>query len=297
MRSDRPPATTIGVPAKGHTGYAKDLLAHWPVEKTVEIVKLALASDPYTYFFLYNHPYIVYPQLIKEGWERSIQDIFTAALKEPCADDEVFLDIGANAGIYSMYSASKGCRGHIFDPQPTCGDYIRAAILLNGFQDVLTYHLNPVGVAEGNMSVSYQTTCSGIFPVEEYQHGNPNLLFATSLSVPFVNIDKMFSHGKTRIRLAKIDTEGAEYYVIESMLGVLEKRIIQELMIELSPMFWVANGVTDKSVVAHVLEKIVNWGYRVRVIERDVTFTVGHEFYSWIVGTQFEQVNCHFVRI
>ena len=63
-------------------------------------------------------------------------------------DDDIFLDIGANAGYYGLYAARKvllkeismcwifyqNCLVRFYEPQPTCRNWIQAAILVNEYQ-------------------------------------------------------------------------------------------------------------------------------------------------------------------
>lgn len=145
--------------------------------------------------------------------ERPIVQFLNSAVRP----GDVFFDVGANLGFYSLYVGPLcGMTGavHAFEANPTLIAPLQASIALNiGSSQI---HLNPVAVGrESNQNLRLydpeRVGCSSF-----YAHGWLNK--ASFIDVPVVMIDDyVSSKGITKIDGMKIDIEGAE---LEAFLGM-----------------------------------------------------------------------------
>ena len=54
-----------------------------------------------------------------------------------------------------------------------------------------------------------------------------------------------------RIRVLKIDTEGAEVPIVRGMTGLLRDRLIEHIVLEITPMHWPRFGIAARDAAAH----------------------------------------------
>ena len=137
-----------------------------------------------------------------------------------------FIDIGANAGIYSVFSELKGCQTDSWDPQPSCCDYIKINAFINDLEKIKIY--NNFLLNEEKEIYLQDNDCEGTFKVKENLNSNKK--------IKSVIFDKFYKNED--ILLIKIDTEGNEILILKSMLKVLQKNRIRHMIIELTPPWW-----------------------------------------------------------
>jgi FkbM family methyltransferase len=150
----------------------------------------------------------------------------------------VCMDIGANAGLFTLHMATRvGDAGKVyaFEPTATTFQWLQRNIALNGLRNV---------VAE-NVAVAEQAGTVDLYI------GPPNLCVYNSIApvvhpgatdgqflrvgVPAISIDDYCAtHGVCRVDCVKIDVEGAESQVLVGMRRVLEKNGPIVLLIEAS---------------------------------------------------------------
>ena len=54
-----------------------------------------------------------------------------------------------------------------------------------------------------------------------------------------------------RIRVLKIDTEGAEVPIVRGMTGLLRDRLVEHIVLEITPMHWPRFGIAARDAAAH----------------------------------------------
>ncbi len=68
-------------------------------------------------------------------------------------DNEVFLDLGANIGLFGLYAATRsaGVRGYLFEPGNTAAELLSENIALNGLQERLQVIKSAVSDTTGRL--------------------------------------------------------------------------------------------------------------------------------------------------
>lgn len=139
--------------------------------------------------------------------------------------DDIFLDIGANLGFYSSLAKKRvGCQVYLFEPEPNHFEFIRRNDHL--FDRLFDIALSTEeGESEFYVGSDTNLGASSLVPSDK---GWENSGYSHSVKVKTQRLDTLITDTETinRIKLAKIDVEGAEKFVIEGMQGLLERNRI-----------------------------------------------------------------------
>ena len=252
----------------------------WRRPRAVEEPPLALATTvgvsvtlPFVAFTLAPGAASILRWCLEHAGEKAVTAVFRSVLATSHADDDdLVLDIGANAGFYGIMSASLGWRTYLFDPQPTCQTYIAYAIAANNITSRALLVPHAVAYPDFAMLVSSATNCSGRFPISA-QEQDPNYTggwSATTTTTSTTN-DMRYVRDLTvdvaalvgaaeRVRLVKIDAEGNELNVLRSLAPLIVERRVGNIVVEVTPVFWARAGVRVDEII-EVFCMIVNAGY------------------------------------
>ena len=129
---------------------------------------------------------------------------------------EVFVDVGANVGGYSVRLGKNFRRVISVEPNPRAADALRRNVELNHLSNVQVVQKaisDTTGETIMSVPSSGKTTRSSI--VEEYNHGS-------SFSVHTSTLDNLLGE-YDRIDLVKVDAEGAEVRVLRGAENTLRK--------------------------------------------------------------------------
>jgi FkbM family methyltransferase len=130
---------------------------------------------------------------------------------------DVFVDIGANRGIYTMITPSlfKYKEIHSFEPNPNVVTLLTKNVELNGLDKMVTIHNVALGEAAGSLP----------FTCDPMHLGGGRIVSTASsetISVPVKVFDELTPNiPPTRISFIKIDTEGFEQSVLNGMKATL----------------------------------------------------------------------------
>jgi len=145
----------------------------------------------------------------------------------------VFLDIGANIGLFSMLAANiVGSGGKVicFEPNSENCRLILLSIAKNEFKNVTVF---PVALGNENGHVLFTThigSNGGLVP-----NTNNTLLGSNCVVVPMMKLDHMINY---KVDAIKIDVEGAEGLVVQGAKQLIEKfrpLITSEFSLEMLP--------------------------------------------------------------
>ncbi len=130
------------------------------------------------------------------------------------AADPVFLDIGANIGLISLYVASKlpTARIFAFEPGPKQSGFFARTIALNGLAERVTLAADAVGEKEEKKTfmTHFSQDASGDGFIDTGRAGEP-----TSIDVTVRTLDAWWVEaGRPKVNVVKIDTEGSELLVL-----------------------------------------------------------------------------------
>lgn len=172
-------------------------------------------------------------------------------------DGETFYDIGANVGVYTLYSAHKYPRMQIYGFEPYLKNYERLCdnIQLNGVTNVTPLY----------MGLSDSTCIEKFFIKDERIGASGNQIYENidddgnhfaplkEYSVMTFSLDRFIKEfSKNYPDHIKVDVDGAEDRIIEGMKQTLHQSTLKSLLIEVN---W------NKKNAQHIVELIKECGF------------------------------------
>lgn len=131
----------------------------------------------------------------------------------------VFLDIGANQGLYSILAArNPACRAvHAFEPVAPVADLLEANLALNHAQRVVV-HRQAISDKAGRIQIAFDPRHSGTSSIAPVRDDAALAGLRTTIleTIEHKTLDAMISAGDARI-LIKIDVEGHEETVVSEI--------------------------------------------------------------------------------
>ncbi|PSO72325.1 MAG: hypothetical protein BRC37_12020 [Cyanobacteria bacterium QH_3_48_40] len=142
-------------------------------------------------------------------------------------DEDSFLDIGANVGVYTLLAASKIRSGWIysFEALPKNYQRLQENLKLNELEQVHTYACaisNSIGSID--LSLSDGDSTPSIIKSEE----DRNVTTVSSNT-----LDNLLDNCPLKLTLAKMDIEGAELLALKGATSLLEKKCPQVWIMEI----------------------------------------------------------------
>lgn len=193
-------------------------------------------------------------------WEPTI----TAWVSRRLAPGDVFLDVGANIGYYSLLASHLvGPRGSVvaIEASPATFQALSHNLAMNKIANVRAL----------NLAASDRAGRLTLYRGEEHNSGRATVVDGQGLEVeaevPAAPLNSILSAGELRrLRLAKIDVEGAEAQVVAGMGALIEQgRDDLEIIIEINPAQLQHQGTTAEVVLAPFLRA----GYHAYVLAND----------------------------
>jgi FkbM family methyltransferase len=149
-------------------------------------------------------------------YERPVQEVLCQLLKE----GDVFYDVGANVGFFTLLAARKvGSGGFVyaFEPVPSNAEQIQRNAVLNGCENICVVNVAVSDtVGRGELFLARHAGGSTLA-----ECGAPPDLIGT-VEVETISIDSHVKREMVRMpNVVKIDVEGAELSVLQGMREVL----------------------------------------------------------------------------
>ncbi len=160
------------------------------------------------------------------GWEAETTPTFLRLAQRA----RLFLDIGANTGVYSLLACAANPEVTViaFEPTPDTHRQLVANIEVNGWRDRCAARKEAVSNFSGSAKLHVP---AGRAPSSASLHpGGFRQMRGDELEVPVTTIDSLVSGGQP-VDLVKIDVEGLEDKVLEGMQGVLA-RSLPDIIVE-----------------------------------------------------------------
>ena len=182
----------------------------------------------------------------------------TRWFKACLAPGDRVIDVGASFGYYTtLASMLVGPKGHVFalEPSPIANRVIDDAIADTGIENV-TLIKAAVGNVAGYVNLYLPTTT--------YLH-SPSVLQSdtdfTAHQVPVIVLDQLEPlWADQRIKLVKIDVEGYEPNVLDSMENLIKERRVENIICEFNSGWLKRNSTTPKQL----LQRFLDHGFRIR---------------------------------
>jgi FkbM family methyltransferase len=173
-------------------------------------------------------------------WEPHVE----AVIRQTLHPGDTFLDIGANIGYFTMLAARLvGSTGRVvsFEASATTLSKLRNNVQRNGMSDQVRLVHAAIADREGVLTLH-----SG----PKDNNGMASLLRsegATSEEVRSAPLGTFLSaEEKARVRLIKIDVEGAEGLVLEGMEPILPELYSSDFLVEIDPYLSSSRAILDR---------------------------------------------------
>jgi len=190
-------------------------------------------------------------ELRQPAWEavmfRGYEDFELRTITNLLDNSGVLVDIGANAGYWSLYLSARFPAAHIiaFEPIPGTIDILRRNIGLNGTANVEAI---PMGLSDsaGILTFYVDPAHTGAATCAQLQHPEPG---SVATRCPVSTLDAVLEERDDEVQFIKCDVEGAELNVLRGALRTIEKyrpTIFAELLRKWSARFgYHPNAVID----------------------------------------------------
>lgn len=156
---------------------------------------------------------------LREPYEaRQLHMLSRAAIESKAS---LFVDVGANIGIYSVYLASrvKGLeKVYAMEPQPENYNQLCANVFINGLSNVVLPVRNGASDKPARLVfLENKGRSTGKSRLAETAPTGTNLEEFRETFIEVVPMDSILSEEKSRVAVIKVDVEGHEFQVLEGM--------------------------------------------------------------------------------
>lgn len=172
----------------------------------------------------------------------------TDAVNRLLEKGDVFVDIGANEGYFSVLAGARvGENGKVIcvEPQSRLQTVILKNLAANGIGNASVFQLaisDSNGLAELSLPPDINTGHSALFRKTRYR--NPTETVPVRTLAGFLDLLKL-----DRIKLLKMDIEGFEYEAIFGSKDMFRCGIIENIMLELHPSLLRRRGKEEKDIL------------------------------------------------
>jgi FkbM family methyltransferase len=186
--------------------------------------------------------------LVTGRWDEGVGRVLIERLKP----GDLFVDVGANVGYFSLLAASRAARVIAFEPNPRCHAALVENARLNGFDRI---DARPIGLAE-----AAGQAILGV--AQEANSGAGTLRESPGQQVP-IALDTLDAQlGAERPALIKIDVEGAELRVIEGAQATLRRSDAPPVILEVSEWGLMRLGASKD----RLFQAMADLGYQAEIV-------------------------------
>jgi FkbM family methyltransferase len=181
------------------------------------------------------------------------------ALRRLLKPEDIFLDIGANIGYFTLLAATVvGPAGRViaFEPNPANCELIRMSVAANGVSNVALHSYAVADVVQTFPLDVGGTNTNGMLITDGAMADDPD-----TLMVQTVVLDD-FLTAPGRLDVVKLDIEGAEPRALKGMARLIETYRPQ-LLLEFAPTLIER---TSQAEPGAFLELLINWGYGLQIL-------------------------------
>lgn len=171
----------------------------------------------------------------KDTLELGVHEVYepveTALLKKELKPGDTFLDIGANIGYYTLIAARiVGPKGKVFafEPDPTNFGLLKKNVEDNGYTNVTLVN-KAVSDRSQRLKLFLNETNRGDHRVYDSKDGRK------SIPIQAIALDGYFKKLDKKVRLIKMDIQGAEAQALKGMKGLIRANRFLKLVTEFSP--------------------------------------------------------------
>ncbi len=141
--------------------------------------------------------------------------------------DDVFIDVGANLGFFSLSLATQvGCRCHAFEPNPETFRLLGKSVEINGLGGRVAVHQKAVSSGSGTLDFVDNPSNAGDSFIETEgtagKAGNRCRVEAVALD-GFGELVRELGEAGRRVGAIKMDIQGAEAEALGGMVGIISE--------------------------------------------------------------------------
>jgi FkbM family methyltransferase len=194
-------------------------------------------------------------------WEPNL----TQWIRQRLQDGDVFVDVGANVGYYTLLASRLVGAGRVvaLEPCPRAFRMLRQSLARNKAENVRI--VNVAAWHESSVLKMFSGVELGMSTLMENwaaRWDSPEYCDVPAARLPEI----LTSEEIAAARIIKIDVEGAEWHVIQGMAGVLDRcREDLEIVVEVTPAVLAAEGTSGGELLAFFARR----GYRPYLLEND----------------------------
>lgn len=138
----------------------------------------------------------------------------------------LFIDIGGFKGEITRYALKEGYEVHVFEPNPNMKPYLRPLEKLAVVNYAAAWDKD--GESDLHLMLNPEPGEDGVSLVGEKTNVSPDRL----IKVPTINIGRYLNELDKDIDVLKINAEGAEYVIIQSILDQFDHTRIKKWLVE-----------------------------------------------------------------
>jgi len=183
-----------------------------------------------------------------EVWHRRDYDVPRMQIRA----NDIVIDIGAHQGIFTCYAAYHGARVYAFEPFPQSFEILQENVRSNGFEKNVTARPWAISGQNGTANLIHTEREGGVMNSINLSYCQRKKLdMQRQITVPSYTLAQIIENMKIdRIRLCKIDCEGAELDILKQVTGK-ELRKIDSFVIEHHP---------EAYDLQELIGLMLNWG-------------------------------------
>jgi len=202
-------------------------------------------------------------QEIARAEDMSNEHVFIQQVLDSLQQDDIFYDVGANIGVFSLLVAKhglqRGVRVHAFEPEPRNHGQLLKNIEINDLSGSIQTHQIALGEETSTLCLYVQEgTGAGQHSLIERQEDSEKI------TVEVETADAMSDRLAAKPTIMKIDIEGAEMMALKGMKQMLTAGSLRDLFMELHPSQLEQQGIT----IDDILEYLASFGYKPKGLSR-----------------------------
>ena len=229
-------------------------MIHYCLEKLL-LKFYRLHKKNFIYQTKYNFKIYILPEKLYDiiRWDQSCDaEPLLDYLQEKKISGDVFIDIGANIGIVSIYASSIFKNVYSFEPEQTNHGYLKENINLNNIKNIKVFNMC-VSDISGHVTLNVR---------DQFAHHGITSSHASTIKsrveVVSVTLDEfLLEHDISKVDVLKVDVEGAEWLVLKGAQNSLVSGKIELIIFEYQP-----SQITVEHIT-YIFEKLAELEYQV----------------------------------
>jgi FkbM family methyltransferase len=164
------------------------------------------------------------------------------AISEHLNSDEVFVDVGANIGYFTLLGCKiVGPKGKVYalEPNPVIYEMMETSVFANSFGKRCETINIAAFKSDGELELTWDSAGHGGGRLVTH---DDVILDENKTLVKLQKLDKILENNNEKISVIKIDTEGSEPFILEGATHILENNPDCTIIAEWSPRFVKSRG-------------------------------------------------------